>query len=153
MKRRLVVLGFLALGVLVVPAAAQAAGSDTTQLSSWRPDTSAGIVEGGHQTVTVINTSKVVLDDVVFPLDQAPCECTATSLSPTHGHANDEIWRIGTLAPGETATLDVTYTRTSTSTLVGASSTSISPLWIVGLLIAAGGLPLVLVRRPPHFAL
>ena len=153
MKRRLIVVGFLALGMLVGPVAAQAAGPDTTQLSSWRPVTSGGVVAGGSQTVTVINTSNVALDDVVFPLDQAPCACTATSLSSTHGEANNEMWQIGELAPGETATLDVTYTRTSASTLVGPAGTPILPLWIVGLVLAAGGLPLVLVRRPLHLAL
>lgn len=152
MKRQLLLVGFLVLGVLATPASAQAASPDTTQLSSWRPISTSGVVDGGDQTVTVINTSGGAIDGVIFPLDEAPCDCTVTSLRSTHGQATSELWHIGTLAPGETATLDVTYARTSGSPLAGTSGMPVSSLWVVGLLFAAAGLRLVLMRRPLHLA-
>jgi hypothetical protein len=154
MRNRLIVVGLIALGILLIPVASQAAAPATMQLSSWRPDTSSAVVQGGEQTVTVTNTSVVALEDVTFPVDRVPCDCSIESYNSTHGQMGASVWTVGRLAPGETATLNLTYTRAPVEPIVGGSFIPQAPtMWLVGLVLAAGVLPVLLQRRTVDLAL
>ncbi|MGI9585909.1 MAG: hypothetical protein ACR2N7_10005 [Acidimicrobiia bacterium] len=156
MRKRLILVGLVVVGILVIPVAAQATAPETMQLSSWRPDTAEGVVIGGEQTVTVTNTSSVARSNIEFGLAGPPCDCSLSSSSSSHGDVEASTWHIGTLSPGETAYLDLTYAQSAVTPLSAEGMGAPVPMswlttwatnWPIGLLIAVGALPLVLQRR------
>jgi hypothetical protein len=82
---------------------------ETMNLSSWRPDSPEGLIAGGTQTVTIVNTSAEALRGITFTLEVPPCDCTLASVSTKDGQVTRGVWRLAELPSGATASLDVVY--------------------------------------------
>lgn len=90
---------------LLVAATPAAAFDGPSQLSSWQPIFEGREVTGGTRTVTVVNHFDSELTGVAFDLGERPCICATLAAFTSHGQVADSTWFIGTLGPGETATL------------------------------------------------
>lgn len=78
-------------------------------LSSWQSEIVDGTIVGGTQSVTIVNLSTSPIDDIVLRVGTPPCECTLTSASVSGGAVDGDVWTVGELAAGATATLDLVY--------------------------------------------
>lgn len=104
-------LGILvASAVLVLGTAPAAMATEKpAMLSSWQPVFSDQSPVGGHQELTVINHTDAAMDAVIVEVGPAPCECVAVIVTASHGSRVGNIWVVGTLQAGETATLLLDY--------------------------------------------
>ncbi len=106
----------LALVLPVLPASTASASTAPAQpatqamhLSSWQSEIVDGTIVGGTQSVTIVNPSASPINDIVFRVGAPPCDCTLTSASVSGGAVVGDVWTVGELAGGATATLDLVY--------------------------------------------
>ena len=83
-----------------------------TMLSSFSPLASDRIIVGGTQAISVVNTSDRTAQ-VTIPLEPAPCDCSPAAHDASAGDVRFTdgtlTWVIAALAPGASATLEVTW--------------------------------------------
>jgi hypothetical protein len=81
----------------------------TMRISSWQSEGADGVILSGTQTVTIINTSATSTDALRFGLEPPPCDCALAGATPTNGTVGNDVWEIGDLLPGASASLDLVY--------------------------------------------
>lgn len=90
-----------------------AAAATPGMVSSFSPVVSDGTIVGGTQAITVVNSSDGAVP-VVLPLEPAPCACALVSATASTGDVRfpggSAEWSIDELAPGGSATIDITWT-------------------------------------------
>ena len=141
MAGKLSVVAIVALAALSVSGVAFAAPT-TMNLSSWEPTVENGTIVGGTRTVTLTNITSQTIDEVTFSLEPAPCDCSATTATPSDGNVADGTWTIDDLDPGETVTLTLSYVESPVVALAAPGTDARIPatteLAVVGLAVVAG---------------
>ncbi len=94
--------------VLSAPAPARAEAPSTFELSSFVAEVSGSVIVGGTRTVTVTNPNDDAVEASVA-LGEAPCDCVEDRVTASAGIVAGGRWDVGSLAPGESATLTLTY--------------------------------------------
>ncbi|MDA2979548.1 MAG: hypothetical protein O3B42_07305 [Actinomycetota bacterium] len=120
MVRKALVVGIIAATMIIGLAGAALAAPPAMTLSSFEPTAVDGVIVGGVRTITVTNLLNEPLDAHTVDLGQAPCDCVVSGITGGTGDITDDLWSVGTLAPGETATVTFSYGQGSSTV---ASST------------------------------
>jgi hypothetical protein len=128
---------------LSAPAPVRAEAPSTFELSSFVAEVSGSVIVGGTRTVTVTNPNDDAVEASVA-LGEAPCDCVEDRVTASAGIVAGGRWDVGSLAPGESATLILTYaigSKTSSAMVLPlhAEPGGTNPAWwpTVSVLIAA----------------
>jgi hypothetical protein len=143
MRGRLVFALLMALAVVTASTSAFAGAPDAMTLSSWTPQIEDSAIVSGTQTVTMTNTGDSELAEASFTIVGAPCDCSITNASVSHGSLDGSVWTVSELASGETATMTIQYDRAVHAPTVAPTT----PLMVLLIALVSAGWLLLLVGR------
>ncbi len=114
--------GIIASTMTIGLAGAALAAPPAKTLSSFEPAATDGVIVGGVRTITVTNVLNAPIEAHTVDLGQAPCDCDVSGITSGSGEITDGLWSVGTLAPGETATVTFSYGPQTTNAAASAIS-------------------------------